>query len=178
MHRTVLAVLLAGMLSQASACPAGNDSTGACATFVAENGSAIELNMQSMTVQSPHSKARALFDCGDTSHTCFTDRHGFAFAFAHACDNVGLGSGTMKRKLSPKIVSILHGNLWVVFDASPNYLFHYVIPKGVVGIYVGATPSYDFRSLFSNPNVQIGKLDAVEYRITAGSSAIAACSEK
>lgn len=81
-----------------------------------------------------------------------------------------------KLKFHPKIVSALHNNLWMVFDAAPNYMFHYVIPKGIVGIYVGPTPSFDFRSLFREKNLKLNKLDGMEYRVT-GSGSVAACSE-
>jgi len=64
----------------------------------------------------------------------------------------------------------------MVFDASPNYLFHYAYSKGIVGIYVGPTPSFDFRSDFHDRNFQLASLDATEYRIT-GSDTVAACSE-
>lgn len=171
------------LVSLAVLCPASAWShvrkpAGIHAAFVAPNGSAIELDMLAGTIRLPHSQHRKLFDCGDKSHTCLSDHDGFAFSFAHECQDVGTDGDTTKSKLIPKIVSVLHGNLWVVFDASPNYLFHYVIPKGIVGIYIGSTPSFDFRSLFHDRNLQIDKLDATEYHITAHSDPIAACSEQ
>jgi hypothetical protein len=146
------------------------------ATFVASNGNAIELDTRARTLRLPHSRANVLYDCGTKAETCLTDHHGFAFAFARQCDEVGLNHDSKNTKLTPKIVSVLHGNLWVVFDDSPNFLFHYVIPKGIVGIYIGTTPSFDFRSLFRDQNTQIANLNAMEYHITSHSDAVAACS--
>ncbi|MEY2153049.1 MULTISPECIES: hypothetical protein [unclassified Rhodanobacter] len=145
------------------------------AIFTASNGSDIELNARTGTIRLSHSQAVALYDCGNNTETCFTDYHGFAFSFSRECDKIGISRDPKNTKLTPEIVSVLHGNLWVVFDASPNFLFHYVVPKGVVGIYVGSTPSFDFRSLFHDHNVQIGTLNAVEYQITSDSDAVAAC---
>jgi hypothetical protein len=64
----------------------------------------------------------------------------------------------------------------MVFDAAPKYLFHYAYSKGIVGIYVGPTSSFDFRSVFHDRNFQLASLDAMEYRIT-GFDSVAACSE-
>ena len=55
-------------------------------------------------------------------------------------------------------------------------LFHYAYSKGIVGIYVGPTASFDFRSVFHDRNFQLSSLNAMEYRIT-GSDTVAACRE-
>jgi hypothetical protein len=62
----------------------------------------------------------------------------------------------------------------MVFDASPNYLFHYAYSKGIVGIYLGPTASFDFRSVLHDRNFRVASLDATEYRIT-GPNTVAAC---
>jgi len=62
----------------------------------------------------------------------------------------------------------------MVFDAAPSYLFHYSHSRGIVGIYLGPTSSFDFRSVLHDRNFKIGDLDSVEYRIT-GTDAVAAC---
>jgi hypothetical protein len=64
----------------------------------------------------------------------------------------------------------------MVFDASPNYLFHYAYSRGIVGIYLGATPSFDFRSVLHDQNFQVTNLEASEYRKTT-SAAVAGCRE-
>jgi hypothetical protein len=64
----------------------------------------------------------------------------------------------------------------MVFDAGPKYLFHYAYSKGIVGIYVGPTTSFDFRSVLHDRNFQLASLAAMEYRII-GSDTVAACSE-
>jgi hypothetical protein len=73
------------------------------------------------------------------------------------------------------VIAALQENTWVVFDAAPNYMFHYVTPKGIVGIYMGSSPSFDFRDLLKDRNLRIGEYHALEYRIEAGDS-IGACS--
>jgi hypothetical protein len=73
--------------------------------------------------------------------------------------------GFDRLKFPPKIVSALENNTWMVYEASPNYMFHYIEPKGLVGIYIGATPSFDFRSVLHDPDFEVSSLDAVEYRI-------------
>ena len=64
----------------------------------------------------------------------------------------------------------------MVFDAAPNYLFHYAYTKGIVGIHIGPTTSYDFRSVLRERNFQVSSLDNTEYRIS-GSETVAACSQ-
>jgi hypothetical protein len=64
----------------------------------------------------------------------------------------------------------------MVFDAAPNYLFHYAYSKGIVGIYLGPTASYDFRSVLRDRNFNVFSLDATEYRITS-SDTVAVCGE-
>lgn len=64
----------------------------------------------------------------------------------------------------------------MVFDAAPHYLFHYAYSKGIVGIYLGPTASFGFRSVLRDRNFQLASLDTMEYRITT-SNTVAACSE-
>jgi len=107
---------------------------------------------------------------------CLTDNHGFAFAYFRRCNDAAYGDYKHLR-FPPKIVSVLHNtDVWMVFDAAPKYLFHYANSKGIVGIYLGPTPSYDFRSVLHDRNFKVSSLDAVEYRIT-GSDTVAACSK-
>lgn len=167
-----ISLLLATLLSVASA-QAGSCGSGTThAVFTAPSGAVITLDMRSGTIRTPHSQSDRLQDCSDKFQTCLTNHHGFAFAYFRNCNDVDY----KKLKFHPKIVSALHNNLWMVFDAAPNYMFHYVIPKGIVGIYVGPTPSFDFRSLFREKNLKLNKLDGMEYRVT-GSGSVAACSE-
>jgi len=62
----------------------------------------------------------------------------------------------------------------MVFDAAPHYLFHYVYSKGIFGIYLWPTASFDFRTIFQDRNFAVSSLDAMEYRITS-SETVAAC---
>lgn len=60
---------------------------------------------------------------------------------------------------------MLHNSdVWMVFDAAPNYLFHYAYSKGIVGIYIGPTASFDFHSLLHGRKLNVFSLDAVEDR--------------
>lgn len=170
-HRPVFVlfvVLVAAVTAQTASC----DSAGMHAIFKAPNGRIIALDTHTGTLRTPRFQGTALHDCSNRFQTCLTNHRGFAFAYFRNCNDVDY----KKLKFHPKIVSALHNNLWMVFDASPNYMFHYVIPKGIVGIYVGPTPSFDFRSLFRERNLQLDKLNGMEYRIT-GTESVAACSE-
>ncbi|TCV92714.1 hypothetical protein EC912_10652 [Luteibacter rhizovicinus] len=167
----LLPVLLAAAFPQAALC----DPDGLHAVFAKTNGDVIEVDSRSGTLRTPRLHDTVLRDCSDEFQACFTDGHGFAFAYFRKCNDAETANYERLR-FSPKIVSALHNDLWIVFDASPNYMFHYVIPKGVVGIYVGATPSYDFRSVLRQRNFRLSSLDATEYRIT-DSDAFASCSE-
>jgi len=143
--------------------------------FSASNGNVIELDTKTGTLVTPRSRGTALQDCSDKFQVCLTDHHGFAFAYFRKCTDAGFGD-YKRLRFRPKIVSVLHGNLWMVFDAAPNYMFHYIDSKGIVGIYIGPTASFDFRSVLHDRNFKVFSLDATEYRITS-SDTVAACGE-
>jgi len=143
--------------------------------FSASNGNVIELDTKTGTLVTPRSRGTALRDCSDKFQVCLTDHHGFAFAYFRKCTDAGFGD-YKRLRFRPKIVSVLHGNLWMVFDAAPNYMFHYIDSKGIVGIYIGPTASFDFRSVLHDRNFKVFSLDATEYRITS-SDTVAACGE-
>jgi hypothetical protein len=145
------------------------------ATFAASNGDVIKLSTRTGTLETPRSRGTGLKDCSDKFQVCLTDHHRFAFAYFRRCNDAT--SGAYKRlRFDPKVVSVLHNSdVWMVFNAAPNYLFHYAYSKGIVGIYVGRTPSFDFRTLLQDRNLHLDRLDAQEYRITS-SELVAACS--
>ncbi len=164
-------ILLGALLSAASAQPGSSEHAGFQATFKATNEHVIELNTRTGTLVTPFSRGTVLQDCSDKFQVCLTDHHGFAFAYFRKCKDALYGD--FKRlRFRPKFVSVLHNNVWMVFDAGPNYLFHYTYSKGIVGIYLGPTPSFDFRSV----HFRLDSFDAMEYHITA-SEPVAACSE-
>lgn len=169
-------ILLVTLLSAGAAQSVSSDHVGLHATFAASNGDVMELDTRSGTLNTPRSRGTRLQDCSDKVQLCLVDHHGFAFAYFRKCNEAG--SGDYKRlRFRPKVVSVLHNSdLWMVFDVSPKYLFHYAYSKGIVGIYVGPTASFDFRSVFQDRNFQLASLDAMEYRIT-GSSTVAACTK-
>jgi hypothetical protein len=171
-----LLVLLLMLLSATTAQSASSEPTGFHATFAASKGSVIELDTQTGVLRTPRAQGTRLHDCSDKTQVCLTDRHGFAFSYFRECNDAG--SGDYKRlRFPPKIVSALHNSdVWMVFDAAPKYMFHYAYSKGIVGIYVGPTPSFDFRSVLHDRNFRLASLDAMEYRIT-GSETVAACSD-
>lgn len=81
-----------------------------------------------------------------------TDNNGFAFAYFRKCNDAGSGDYKSLR-FPPKVVSALdNSDVWMVFDAAPKYLFHYAYSKGIVGIYLGPTDSFDFRSVLHDRN--------------------------
>lgn len=147
------------------------------ATFKSSNGDVIDIDTQAGLLVTPRSRSTLLRDCSDEAQVCLTDRHGFAFAYFRKCDDA-ISEGFRRLRFSPKVVTVLHGSdVWMVFDASPKYLFHYAYDRGIVGIYMGPTASYDFRNVLHDQNFRIGDLEPMEYRITASSDAIAPCSE-
>ena len=169
-------IVLVALFSAAAAQSAPSDRPGLHATFMASNGGAIELNTQTGVLRSPRSRGAKLHDCSDESQVCLTDRHGFAFAYFRRCNDAD--PAEYKRlRFPPKVASALdNSDVWMVFDAAPNYLFHYAYSRGIVGIYVGATPAFDFRSVLRDRKFNLASLDAMEYRIT-GRETVAACSE-
>ena len=175
MHGKPMLIMFMMLISVATMRTALCDSPGPHATFRASNGDVIELDTRTGDLRTPRSRRAGLHDCSDEFQTCLTDHHGFAFAYFRKCNDAGIGS-YKRLRFPPKIVSALHEDLWMVFDASPKYMFHYVIPKGIVGIYVGPTPSFDFRSIFHDRAFRLDSLDATEYRIV-DSESIAACGE-
>ena len=147
------------------------------ATFKSSDGRVIELDTQSGLLISPRLRSTHLKDCSDKLQVCLTDNHGFAFAYFRKCSDAG-NSDYKSLRFRPKIVSVLHdSDLWMVFDASPGYLFHYAYGKGIVGIYIGPTASYDFRSALHDQRFRINDLAAMEYRIAASADAVVPCSK-
>ena len=141
-------LILLTLLSVAAAqkLPAGN--TGYHAKFEGSYGEMIELDLRTGTLEAPRAGKTELKDCSDKLQVCLTDNHGFAFAYFRKCNDPGLWDYTRLRFV-PKVVSVLHNtDVWFVFDAAPNYMFHYAYSKGIVGIYMGPTASYDFRIAF------------------------------
>ena len=164
--------VLAMLLAAATARAGSNDTDGARAVFTAKNGKVVAFEMRSGILRAPISRRTELHDCSDSFQTCLTNDRGFAFAYFRNCNDLDY----KRLKFHPTIVSALHNNLWMVFDVAPNYMFHFLIPKGVIGIYVGPTSSFDFRSVLRDRHLQLDRFDALEYRITS-LDAIAACRE-
>lgn len=143
------------------------------AIFKNSSGDVIELSAHAVTFRNSGSNSFVLYDCGDKYQICLTDNHGFSFAYFRMCNGVDYS----RLKFDPRVVSVLGGNLWIVFNDYPNYMFHYMIKKGIVGIYTNNSHSFDFRSLLRYRKLQLAKYDSLEYRILAGSDSVAACDE-
>ena len=169
-------ILLVSLLSASPAQPGSSDNAGLKATFKASNGKVINFDLRTGVLVTPGSRSTRLKDCSDKHQVCLTDNYGFAFAYFRKCNDAGANDYKMLR-FPPKVISALDNNdVWMVFDAAPKYLFHYAYSKGIVGIYLGTTDSFDFRSILHDKNFQLANLNAPEYRkITSG--AIAGCSE-
>jgi hypothetical protein len=172
-RNTHMLILIVTMLSAAAA-QSVSEHPGIKGKFSASNGDVIELDTKTGTLVTPHSRGTALQDCSDKFQVCLTDNHGFAFAYFRKCNDAAFGD-YKRLRFPPKVVSVLHNtDVWVVFDAAPNYMFHYADSKGIVGIYVGPTASFDFRIAFHDRSFQSSTL--AEFRIT-GSDTLAACGE-
>jgi hypothetical protein len=161
----VFAISLIAVTTQAGSADRGDEPV----VFRAKDGAVVVWDKRANTLRTPYSHTARLSDCSDEFQTCLTDHHGFAFAYFRNCKDVNYG----RLKFHPNIVAALH-NDWMVFDAAPNYMFHYAIPNGIVGIYVASTSSFDFRLRFGGRNLRLGKFDSMEYRVI-GSDTIAAC---
>ena len=176
MTRSVqILILLVTLLSAATGQQVPSDDAGCHATFKASNGDLIKLDTQTGALDTPRSRGTRLQDCSDRVQVCLTDHRGFAFAYFRKCNDAGFGYKRLR--FPPKVVSVLHNSdVSMVFDAAPKYLFHYAYSKGIVGIYLGPTASFDFRSVLHDRNFRVASLDAMEYRI-ASSDTVAACGE-
>jgi len=171
-HRCAwIAVLLWMYASMASATSPAAD--GIHAIFKAPNGDTIEFDTRTGAIRLPRSPDGKLEDCSDPYQYCVTDHHGFSFSYFRSCKDIPDG---LRLRFPPRIVSVLHGHLWTVSNSAPNYLFHSVIGQGLVGILVGPTPSFDFRSALHNPNFSVFDFEAREYHIV-GSDGILACKD-
>lgn len=168
-------ILLVMLVSSARGQSGSSDPAPPKATFAAANGKSIKLDFGTGTLVTPPSRSRQLEDCGDEFQVCITDHHGFAFAYFRKCDNAELSS-YKRLRFPPKVVSVLdNSDVWMTFDASHRYLFHYAYGRGIVGIYVGPTASYDFRSVLHDPRFSVGDLDKKEYKVTTVSGIVAPC---
>src|SRR5450631_780113 len=122
---TQMLILLVTLLSAATAQSVSSDRAGFKATFAASNGNVIKLDTRTGTLDTPHSRGAGLQDCSDKVQACLTDHHGFAFAYFRKCNDAGYGD-YKRLRFPPKVVSVLDNtDVWMVFDASPKYLFHY-----------------------------------------------------
>lgn len=153
--------------------PTFADSGGIHAVFKASDGDTIELDTRTGAFRAPRSPGAQLEDCSDAFQNCVTDHHGFAFSYFRDCKDILKGD---RLKFPRQIVSVLHDHVWTVSDAAPHYLFHYESGKGVVGIILGPTPSFDFRSALRNPRFRLFDFETREYRIV-GSNGILACKD-
>ncbi len=168
-HLLVFAVFSITMTARAELA----NTVGMPIVFKAENGAVIEWDQHARTLRTPYAQTIRLADCSDEFQICLTDKRGFAISYFRNCNDVddkGL-------KFHPHIVAALHDHIWMVFDAAPNYMFHYLRPKGLVGIYLEPASTFDFRSLIRDRNLHLDKFDALEYRVI-GSSTIFACKMK
>jgi hypothetical protein len=169
-------ILLAVLFSAAPVQSASSDDARLKATFKASNGKVINLDLRTGILVTPRSRSARLKDCSDKDQVCLTNDNGFAFAYFRKCNDAGSRDYKTLR-FPPKVVSALDNNdVWMVFDAAPKYLFHYAYSKGIIGIYLGPTDSFDFRSVLRDKNFQLANLDASEYRKTT-SGAVAGCGE-
>ena len=174
MRGTQILILLT-LLSAAGAQKGAPGKMGYHAKFATSKGDAIRLDTRTGTLDTPRTRSTDLQDCSDKLQVCLTNHHGFAFAFFRKCSDEF--ENYERLRFVPKVVSVLHNSdVWFVFDDAPNYMFHYAHSKGIVGIYIGATASYDFRSVLRDPNFRVFDLDSMEYRVV-GSDTVAACSE-
>ena len=167
-----LLVFVLTLFSLAAGQQVSSGNAGYHATFQGSYGEVIKLDIRNGSLDTPCGRSTGLEDCSDKLQVCLTNHQGFAFAYFRKCNDPELWDYTRLRFI-PKVISVLHNtDLWMVFDAAPNYLFHYAYSKGILGIYIGPTASYDFRIAFHDRSFRSSTLQ--EFRI-AGSDTVAAC---
>jgi len=147
------------------------DPNNAAIIFSAKSGGAIELDQRAGILRMPDGRRTRLHDCGNDFQTCLTDKHGFAFSFFKDCNKTDY----RRLKYTPEIVTVVDNDLWMVFDRSPRLLFHYVIPGGLIGIYIGPTAGFDFRSVLRDRTFRVSDLQPTEH-VISDSQAVAPCS--
>lgn len=135
----------AGFMASTACCPSASINE----VFRNRAGDTIVLSLQPDAV-APDKRQHviAIEDCSNDYPWGFKDKAGFAFSHVKHCNDIVGDEGKTRLSYRPLCLAALHEHTWIVFDSSPNYLFHYAGADGLVGIYVGPTPSYDFRSLF------------------------------
>lgn len=141
------------------------------AKFISPTGEIIEWDISAETIRTPRSiETKKLHNCSDEIQLCIHDDNGFVFSYFRNCDLEY--RGTHRLKYTRKTVGILHTNVWFTFDEGPNYLFHYVYGKGVVGVYAGPTKYFDFRKAIGDQDFLLSNL--TEY-VVSGSDGFGAC---
>lgn len=170
MNSTLPALASALFVTAAAAQQAAADAKDEHAVFQNKRGEVIVWDARDGTLRLPHAPPVRLSDCSDEFQTCLTDHRGFAFATFRNCDDIDDSRLTFR----PTVVSAIHNQVWMVFDAAPRYMFHFAGSRGIVGIYMGSSSSHDFRTLLRRRNFRLGEIDAMEYQLT-GSGTFAAC---
>ena len=141
--------------------------------FVADDGRTIIVNFPAARLVGVDGVVTALTNCSNDYQTCAYDNRGFAFSFPKQCD-MALFSEASPLRYKPLVLSVVHDDSWVVFDSSPQYLFHYVDRKGVVGILLGREKHVDFRTLLRSNNIDLGSATYVELKAMSSKN-MAAC---
>lgn len=120
--------------------------------FVSDDGGVIEFDFAAHGRIGPGTASAVLKNCSDSYQICFSDDRGMAFSFFRRCNSAD-AEDYGRLTYRPRTVMLLHDDLWIVFDESPNFMFHYRLSEGLVGIYPGRTPSYDFRAIIRKRKV-------------------------
>jgi hypothetical protein len=153
---------------------AANDNHNIHGRFVAKDGRAISFDAHDRSFTAPYGTSTSLANCSNAFQTCLKDGRGFAFAFFNHCD----GWGTLPYKglsFVPSVIFALENDVWVVFDESPRFMFHYSFANGLVGIYLRNEPGFDFRRLLQDKKASLAELDSDEF-VLAGKEHVAVCS--
>ena len=167
-------VLLTVAALAVNLCIANENPGNARTKFTSSAGRIIEIDRPSNIISVPGRVARLVHDCSDDFQHCLTDGHGMSFSYFKKCVDSGSMSNYKRLRFRPRIVSVLHEHEWLIFDGAPRFMFHYVMGKGIVGIYFARKPGTDFRGLLKAKNFRVSSLDAEEYKIVSANTE-AAC---
>lgn len=145
--------------------------------YQSANGSELVLNLADGIWRGPSGVEEKLADCGDESQTCFSNGRDFGFSFPSDCRDFLIWPSRVeqRQKFRPRIGSVLHGHIWIVFLDYPKYLFEYVEPRGITAIYMKTDASPDFGELLKKHDDRWNLGDFEVYAFRHSGVGLAAC---
>jgi hypothetical protein len=152
------AFVSAALLLSMGICGAHDSEGNRPGSFVSADGRVLELSLAGKTISVPGRDTKSLKDCGDEFQVCLTDTYGFSFSFFKSCSDAERKDGYNRLRFHPRVVSMLHEHLWLVFEDAPRFMFDYSLTRGLVGIYYDQKHHLNFLSLSRSNRIELQKL--------------------